>query len=416
MKKILAVARWEYVEKVKSKAFIISLILLPVISIGLGVVPGLLISQPDTESKIIGIIDQTGEFAAPLGRLLEERYRLPDGSPNYMMRRIGDDSGEDLVALKKHADSLVISEQVEGYLVIGKNVMTDSGVDYRSENVGNIRVVERLTSGVRDLIVERKLRAQGLDPLIVKELTTAVEVRTIKLSKSGEEEESGFIRMFFSAYIFMMMMFFLVATSGQLLVRSMLEEKMNRVVEVLVSSCSATDLMAGKIIGLSALGLTQIGFWAVIGVAITLQMGITLIPPLHALLLLVYFILGYLFYAAMFVTVGSPVSTEQEAQQITSYLMLTLLLPIALAMPVVQDPDSLLVTILTFIPLFTPSIMAMRIPIQMPSPVEVIVSIGTLSASAVIAIWVAGKIFRTAILAYGKRPSIRELVRLLRTT
>ncbi len=143
-------------------------------------------------------------------------------------------------------------------------------------------------------------------------------------------------------------------------------------------------------------------------------MGTVIALP-SALLLLLYFVLGYLLYAALFVAAGSPVSTEQEAQQITSYLSLTLVLPIALALPVMQNPNSFLVRVLTYVPLMTPTMMAMRIPIHMPSSFEIISTLALLALSAIVMMWVAGKIFRVAILAYGKRPSLRELLRYLRS-
>lgn len=183
-----------------------------------------------------------------------------------------------------------------------------------------------------------------------------------------------------------------------------------------MSSCSATQLMAGKIIGLSGLGLTQMGFWAIVGLAISLKLAITMISLSSAFILLIYFLLGYLLYAAIFVAAGSPVSTEQEAQQLTTYITLILVMPIVLALPVMQDPDSTLVKVLSFIPLLTPTMMALRIPIQMPSTIEVLLTVALLSASVVGAIWAAGKIFRTAILIYGKRPTLFEIVKLLQTS
>lgn len=412
MKKAFAVARWEYVEKIKSKAFLISLFLMPIIMIGLGVIPSLLASKPDTEPRVIGIIDQTGELFQPLSRRVEERYKLPDGQPNYILQRIDVANGFDQT--KKLADKMVLDGDLEGYFLLTPLVFQDSAAEYRSKNVGNIRIIERFSKTLRDIVFEKKLHAAGIDPEIVKKVSTSFELKTVKISERGEEE-AGFEKVFFSAYIFMMMMFFLVVTTGQLLVRSMVEEKTNRVVEILVSSCSAVDLMAGKILGLSGLGFTQIGFWSLIGLAISLKFGITLIAIPSALLLLVFFVLGYLLYAAVFVAAGSPISTEQEAQQITSYLVLILILPIALAMPVLQNPDSLLVKLLTFVPLITPTMMAMRIPIQMPSAIEIIIALGLLAVSTLLAMRAAGKIFRTAILAYGKRPSIGEIVRLLKT-
>ncbi len=413
--KALAVAKWEYVEKVKSKAFLISLLLMPIIMIGFGVIPSLLMSQPDKESTVIGIIDRSGNFFEPLARALEERYKLPNGQPNYVLKPISDWTGVEIESVKWAADSLVMSKVIEGYVVIGREILTDSAVEYRSYNAGNIKLISRIEGVIRDIVVEKKLQAKGLDPILVRQLTAPVEMKTIKITKAGTEEETGFEKVFFTSYIFMMMMFFLVATSGQLLVRSMLEEKSNRIVEILMSSSSAPHLMAGKIIGLSGLGLTQIAFWAVIGIVISLQFGVTMISLGSAIILLIYFILGYVLYAAIFVAVGAPVSTEQEAQQITSYLIMILIVPIVFAVMVVQNPSSTLVHVLTYIPLLTPSMMAMRIPIEMPSALEIIITSIILLASALGAMWIAGKIFRTTILSYGKRPSLKELWMLLRT-
>ena len=412
MKKAFAVARWEFVEKIKSKAFLISLFLMPVIMIGMGVVPSLLASKPDTETRSIGVIDQSGDIFRPLSSRVAEKYKLPDGKPNYDLQEIDLSQGFDHA--KETADRLVLEGQLEGYFILSPTVLKDSSADYRSKNVGNFRITERFSSTLRDIVFEKRLTAAGVDPNVVRKLSSSFELKTVKISERGEEE-AGFEKVFFSAYIFMMMMLFLVATSGQLLVRSVVEEKTNRVVEILVSSCSAMDLMSGKILGLSGLGLTQLGFWGAIGLGISLKFGITLVALSNALLLVVFFILGYLLYAALFVAAGSPISTEQEAQQITSYLVLILVLPIALAIPVLQNPDSTMVKVLTFIPLLTPTMMVVRIPVQMPDTMEIVGAILVLALSTTVAMWIAGKIFRTAILAYGKRPSIGELIKLLRT-
>lgn len=414
MNKALAVARWEYVEKIKSKAFLISLFIMPLIMIGVSVIPTLLLTRPDTEPRVIGIIDETGEMTQLLSAKFEEKYKLPDGRPNYIFRSIGQQPLLDFAEAKKEGDGLVISEAIEGYVISKSSILNDSTFEYRSQNIGNRRLTERLNRTIRDVIIEKKLKAEGLDPEDIKKLTSPIEIKSVKLSKSGEEEEGGFEKVFFSALIFIMMMMFLVMTSGQLLVRSMVEEKSNRIVEVLMSSCSAKDLMVGKILGLSGLGFTQIGFWALIGTTIALKFGVALIALSHALILLIFFVLGYLFYAAILVAAGSPLSTEQEAQQITSYLVIILVIPLIIAMPVMQDPNSLLVSILTFVPLLTPTMMTLRIVIQMPSAIEVIAAIIVMILSTIIAMWAAAKIFRTAILAYGKRPSIKEIISLLR--
>ena len=413
--KFLQVARWEYIEKVKSKAFLISLFLTPMIMIAVGVIPSLLMTRPDTESMAIGIIDQSGKIYYPLERALEEKYKLPNGKPNYILRPIEAPLSDDLTDVKKYADSLSINDEIEGYLIIKKSVMTDSTIEYRSKNAGNIKLTSRIERVIRDLLVEMKVQAQGFDPAVVKKLTSPVDMKTVKITKEGKEEEAGFEKIFFTSYVFMMMMFFLIVTSGQLLIRSMMEEKTNRVVEILMSSSSANDLMGGKILGLSALGLTQIAFWALIGAAVSLKFGIDLITPVNGLILLIYFIFGYIFYAAIFVGAGAPLSTEQEAQQVSGYLVMILIIPLVLAMMVVQNPNSTFIKVLTYIPFLTASMMAVRIPIQLPSFFEIVATTIILILSSIAAIWVAGKIFRTTILSYGKRPSLKELYYLIKT-
>lgn len=411
--KYLNVAKWEFLEKVKSKAFIISLVLMPVIMVIFGVLPGLLASKPDDKPIVVGVIDETGSILNPLATKLQEKYRLPGDRPNYVVRNLKEDL--DFDQLKARANKLIASNEIEGYFYIPVTVYDSGKVEFRAENVGNIRMAERFSRTIEEVIVEKRLISQGLDPSKIKKLMADVDVRSIKVSEKGEERESGFLETFFSAYIVMMMLMFLVLTSGQLLIRSVVEEKSNRVIEVLLSSCSARDLMAGKILGLSGLGILQILIWGIIGLGIAMKSGTDIFAVDQLMLSAIYVILGYLFYSAIFVAAGSPVTTEQEAQQITSYVSLIMVFPIVLAIPAMQNPDSMLIKVLSFIPLLTPAFMILRIPIQMPALWEVLTTIGLLIVSSVLMMWVAGKIFRTAILVYGKRPTIPELIRWIRT-
>ncbi len=411
--KYLDVAKWEFLEKVKSKAFIITLVLMPVIMVLFAILPGLLASKPDDKTTIIGVIDETGQIIHRLAERLDEKYKLPDGRPNYMIRNIKESGSPE--EQRERAVKMVTEKKVEGYFYIPATAYDSGKVEYRAENVGNIRVGERFARTIEEVIVEHRLKGQGLDPEIVRKLMKGIDVKSIKVSERGEEKESGFVQIFFSAYIAMMMLMFLVMTSGQLLIRSVVEEKSNRVIEVLLSSCSARDLMVGKILGLSGLGILQMLIWGIIGVGIALKTGADLFAIENVALSAIYILLGYLLYSAIFVAAGSPVTTEQEAQQITSYVSLLLVFPIVLAMPAMQNPDSPLIRILTYVPLLTPAFMVMRIPIQMPPLWEILATIGLLIVSSVFMMWVAGKIFRTAILVYGKRPTLRELLRWVRT-
>ena len=411
--KFLDVARWEFLEKVKSKWFLISLVMLPVIMVIFGVLPGLLASKADDKTIAVGVIDETGSILEPLAAKLEEKYRLPDKQPNYIVRNLKEDVKFD--ELKARANRLVASKEIEGYFYIPSTVYDSGKVEFRAENVSNIRIAERFSRTIEEVIVEKRLMSQGLDPAKIRKLMADVNVKSIKVSEKGEEKESGFLETFFSAYILIMVLMFLIMTSAQLLIRSVVEEKSNRVIEVLLSSCSAQDLMVGKILGLSGLGLLQILIWGLIGMGFAMKSGANIFAIDQLLLSAVYVVLGYLLYSAIFVAAGSPVTTEHEAQQITQYVTLILVFPMVLAIPATQNPDSMLIKVLSFIPLLTPAFMIMRIPIQMPTLWELLTTIVLLIVSGVFMMWAAGKIFRTAILVYGKRPTIPELIRWIRT-
>ncbi|MCU0453970.1 MAG: ABC transporter permease [Bacteroidetes bacterium] len=407
MSKLFTVAKWEFIEKVKSKAFLISLLLMPLIVVGMGVLPGLLASKEDDRTLAIGVIDETGALAGPLAQRIEEKYRNEVGQPQYLVRNLGTDGGSDL--RRAEAVRLLSEDQLEGFLVIPSEVRDSGQVIYRARNVGNFRIQERFSRTIEELITEQRMSAEGLDVRRIRELTADISLRSIKVDEKGEESETGFLQTFFTSYIALMMLMFMVMTSGQLLIRSVVEEKQNRVIEVLLSSCSPRDLMAGKILGLSGLGLVQLGLWALGLIAVMLKTGQLVAAPDVMLLTLAYFLLGYMLYAGIFVAAGAPVTTEQEAQQITSYVSLMLVFPIVLAVPAMQNPDATYIRVLSFIPLLTPAFMVLRMPIQMPPTWEIGATLGLLALSAVGMMWVAGKIFRIAILVYGKRPSFRQL-------
>ncbi len=408
MNKAFVVATWEYLEKVKSKAFLISLIMTPAMMLMFGVLPTFFAQQEENVTQAIGIVDQSGNIAPQFSERLEDRYRLPDDQPRYLVRWIRE--GKTTDDLRKEADRMVFQDEIVGYLVIGNVAHGDSVIEYRAKHTGDFRLSKRVEDVLRQILTEQRIASRGLDPKLVSDLRVPLDLNPVKLSESGKEEEGGFEKVFFSAYVFLMMLFFLIFTSGQLLVRSVIEEKSNRIVEILVSSCSPTELMAGKVLGLSALGFTQLAFWGIMGLALSLQFGFDLVDPVHALLLTVYFVLGYLFYAAVFIALGSPLTTEQEAQQVNSYLVIVLVIPLVLALPAIQNPNAGWISILTYIPLLTPTMMALRIPIQMPSGLEILATILLMLVSIYGAMWTAGRIFRIAILSTGKRPSLRELV------
>ena len=410
--KALQVALWEFMEKVKSKAFIISLVLMPVMIGAMVILPAVFASKADNEPVQIGIIDGTQKLVQPLSEKLDREYRIKNDQPNYILRNIS--VGKSSVEAGAEGAKLIASNDIEGYFSIPAIVFDSGKVEYRAKNVGNFKVQERFSRAIEQVITEMRLSSRGLDTALIRKLTARVDIKSIKISEKGEESESSFSETFARSYIGLLMLIFMVLTSGQLLVRSMVEEKSNRVIELLLSSCTPRDLMIGKILGLSGLGILQMLVYASMGIALAMKTDMNLLQPEYFAFTLVYAILGYVFYAAIFVAAGSPATTEQEAQQITAYISMLMVAPFALMMLVLQNPNSLIVKVLSYIPVLTPSVMVLRISIQMPSMWEILATIVLMIVSTAVMMWVAGKIFRVAILSYGKRPTLPELFRWVR--
>jgi ABC-2 type transport system permease protein len=412
MTKAFAVARWEYLEKVKSKSFLIGLFLTPVLIMVSAILPSILMSHEDDTTKIIGVVDATGTVSTALDSALSAKYRIKSTSaPRYVIRTIASGKQIDVKAATAEGTRLVTTDQMEGYCVIVPSSSGIPSIEYRSKNVGDLTLNQRLESTADEVLTMQRAIAKGMSPDVVRDLNVQVDLKTVKLSKAGGEEEGGFLKQFFMGYGVVMIFMLLMMTSGQLLVRSIIEEKSNRIVEILVSSVTPTELMAGKVIGLSALGLTQIGFWVVVAVGAALQFGVSLFDWQQGLFIVVYFVLGYLFYAGVFIAAGTPLSREQDLQQMMQYLVFPLVAPIIVALPAMQNPDAQWIKIMSFIPFMTPSMMSLRIPIQMPEWWELAGTIGVLIVSTYFAMIAAARIFRIAILSTGKTPKISELLR-----
>lgn len=235
-------------------------------------------------------------------------------------------------------------------------------------------------------------------------------VQQKKISEDGKISEQDFFSTFFLSVIFILLLMMMVVYSGQMMVRSLIEEKSSRLIEMLISSSTPDELLTGKILGLSMLGLTQMLIWILIGISLAASALIPAAAFRNLLPMLLYFILGYLFYASLFVGIGSSVNTEQEAQHITTYLSLILMLPVVIALPAIQNPDFLLTKIFSYFPLTIPTVMILRLNIEDVSTIEIIATIGILIISTLIVTKISAKIFKVGILSYSNRPGLKELI------
>lgn len=410
MKKYYAVARWELLEKIKTKAFLFGLFFTPLIILLFNIVPALLMNEAEEVSLSFVVVDKVGGIYQPLKDSLENKYLKKDKSKLY---NIIDSEFpiSDTVIYKTILNKKISTDEIDAYFVINKIIKNEIRIDYYAKQIGLGKDQSRIENLVREIIFYQRLKSEGYPYEKIESLKPKSNLVSYKISDEGKSDEASFLSIFFTGYIFVILFMILCLSTGQMLVRSVVEEKSNRLIEVLLSSCSSKDLLIGKILGLSALGLTTISVWVVIGlIAViafnTFSFSLGLIS---VLLISIYFIIGYIFFSSIFVALGSSMTTEQEAQQMTGYASMLMVLPIAFLVPMMQNPDSQIAKILSFVPIFTPTFMILRISIKMPEVWEIILSLVILISSTFGMMIVASKIFRIGILITGKRPTFKEL-------
>jgi len=261
----------------------------------------------------------------------------------------------------------------------------------------------------------------------VATLLRPVRLQAARITEKGEEAGSA-ESTFYLAYITGFLVYMLVFLYGINVMRSVLEEKTNRISEVIVSSMKASHLMAGKILGVGSVALLQIAIWVALGALgvsrselIARQAGISAdaldavkVEPWILASMVGFFILGYLLYAAMFAAVGAAVNSDQEAQQYQTIVFLPLIASLMFMFRVINEPMGSMAALLGTIPFSAPIIMPMRMAAAPVPPSQVALSLAVLAASVVFVSWLAGKIYRVGILSTGQKPTLKELGRWLR--
>jgi len=412
VKKILTIARWEYIEKVRTKTFIISMFVTPAILLLFALAPTWFSRNAEESTRAYGIIDSSGIYFRPMRNNLEE-VQLKNGQPKYVIVNLFNQS-ENFTDIKKSADDDVIKNKLEGYILIMNGGSDKIRVEFRNRGSGSfddIGKFEEIFNKVKNKLL---LQKAGVDSTVISSAMKYVNVNPIKIEENGKESKADFLTLFFSSFIFIMLLMMMVLSTGNMLVRSLLEEKSNRLIEILVSSCTQKQLLAGKVIALSGLGFTQIFIWGLLGLV---SAGTALVPLNvfdNILPLLVYFILGYVFYVSIFVGIGSICSTEQEAQQFTSYISIILTMPVIFSISAIEYPGSLLVRVLSYIPFTTASVMMLRVKVETIPVWEFLTTILIMIISIYFTILFSSKLFKIGILSYGKRPSMKELIRWVR--
>jgi ABC-2 type transport system permease protein len=283
-------------------------------------------------------------------------------------------------------------------------------------------MVQPLTRAVQDAVLGSRLQAQGVPVAKIGDMTRGTDVKIIKITKYGEAEDSG--ETFFVAVSLAMLLYMTLLMYGVITMRSVLEEKTSRIVEILISAVRPFQLLTGKVLGVAGVAFTQYMIW-IASAALLGSYGAVVVntvrptadfPHFHlsaGLLVypIIYFVLGYLLYASLFAAVGAAVSNEQDAQQFQWPVMMPLIFSFLMYIMVVRDPNSPTVVLLSEIPFFSPILMVLRIAAEVPPFWQIGLSIALLALTTVGVAYFSARIYRVGILMYGKRPSVVELLR-----
>lgn len=409
LKNIYNIASWEYLLRIRTKFFVISTFIIPALIILGMYLPSLIMGVESDESKVIAIADQSDSgIGMELSCYLMDRYKLSDGRPKFQVMIFNEGERRDLISTcKKLLDSMVIS----GYLLIPANIFEMDKVKYYTGET-NINDIAILENSLNYIALKYILKRAGVDIENIHGIDRKIYLDVIKVSKGGEKKLSS-VEFYLIPVIVLFLFFSVVLNSSQMLMRSVIIERSSRLIEVILSIVSPGELMTGKIFGLGLLGLTQTFIYIAVGFYISYSKGFNLNISEVALPIIVYFLLGYLLYSSVFAALGSLFTSEYEAQQSISIIYVIMVLPIMFYFYVITNPYSLLTRIFQFIPFFTPYVMMLKISVGTFERWEFWLTLIILLIFVLISIKIAGKIFRTAILMYGKRPTLSEIIRWL---
>ncbi|MCC8114159.1 MAG: ABC transporter permease [Bacteroidales bacterium] len=407
------IIRREYLERVKTKSFIITTILMPLLMLALMFVPALVMIMAEPESKTIAVVDNSGIISNSL-----------DGTKDLVFVPV---NNADTEALKKNND-------YDGILIIGSDLIENpSNVQLYTHSASSMETEGYITNQLSQAVRNVRLQKYEIDNLaqILADAKVNVKMSTYRLD-SAEEKETSSTASYLIGLVMSMMLYMFLLIYGQMVMTSIIEEKNNRVLEVVVSSVKPKTLMLGKILGICAVAITQILIWGVIISAcsvwlmplltakmpsdeVDLMVAVGQLGDLGYVLgmfgcLTLFLIGGFMLYSSMYAAIGSAVDNIQDASQLTSIVMVPIILAFIFSMTVAQDPNSSMAVWLSIIPFTSPMVMMARLPFGIPAW-EIWVSLAVLYASFFVMVWLSAKIYRVGIFMYGKKPSVKDLVR-----
>ena len=430
MNKILIIIQREFLKRVRTKGFIILTITMPFIMAALVFVPLWLSSIENDEQQKVAVIDPTGVYAKALKASKSFAF---SAQPVITEEMRSEDSPYDAVVA------------ISGDVVKNNGKVT---IYSHKEIPGNM--LDYIQSKLNETVQKQKLEATGIAGLdkIIDDVQRDVNMKTVKWSKEGDEQASSTYVAIIVGGIFTLLIYIFVITYGGMVMQSVIEEKTNRIIELLVSSVKPFQLMMGKIIGVMLVGIAQMALWGVmlsiimtvasVGFGVSQAQSIAAGQPMPSptmnmsqdtqelltaivnlpyaeigLMFIIMFVGGYLLYSSFFAATGASINEQEDANQFVVPITMITLFGLYAAMYSIENTDGPLAFWASLFPLTSPIVMMIRIPFGVPLWQELL-SIALLYASAFLMIWIGGKIYRVGILMYGKKPSIKEIIKWMR--
>lgn len=429
MRRTWVVAKNEFLKRVVSRWFVFTTLLGPIALIAIFAVIGVMTAQSmESGTKTIAVLDGTGQLGAAL-------TAESDDQSVFIPVTVPEDS----------ARQAVLDGRYTGYLVIPDSALFGRGeTSYYSMEGGLASMLNRRLENTVDGVIEKHRLAQAqVSPEVLEILNSGLGFRAVKLTAEGEDAGAaemyavvGFVMGFL---IYMAMLIY-----GSVVMQGVIEEKLSRVVEVIVSSVRPFELLLGKVLGIGAMGLVQMIVWAGLMMGVTLGSGFLIslfvspadlgltaaatdeevlaamnftvpaIGPEVFVWFVLFFLVGYLLYASLFSAIGSAVEQQQDAQGLMLPVMLPIIVSIMFMQGVVENPSSTLAVVLSFIPFTSPISMVVRVAVSDVPTWEVMLSFVLLFASFLGSIWISARIYRVGILMYGKKANLKDLARWIR--
>lgn len=432
--KLLVIVKREYLSRIRTAGFWIGTVTIPLLMAAWLVLPSLIMMKSRGQLHL-AVVDTTGAVAAALQQQIE--------TPGE--RRIGADfrlevipPQADRAAQRAALDRRVLAAEtaedgvedgaagaggaLDAWLWIDEEGLANNQIEYHGRSVSNLLTLEALDRLLTDIVRERRLADAGYDVDAVKQLVAGVDLKTVRVTEAGGEEDRGVGQLALAVGLFTIL-YMAILIYGNMLMQGVLEEKSNRVVEVMAAATRPIELMAGKMLGICGAALTQIGIWIACAVVLTapgLVAGLASLPEGVRLPVLspaivghffALFLLGFVLYASFYALIGAAFNNPQEAQQLASVGAIFIIVPWLVFMPVLNDPSSTLAVVTSLIPLFTPLILMLRIAVEPPPLWQVASAYALTIAFDVFMLWLCARVYRVGILMYGKRPSLKEIWR-----